>query len=281
MKKLAALSIGMILSATASFAGCAGVEDACEIPEGTYHAEGPTGTPKGALMFLHGWGSSGSGSMKMRGMVNGFLDAGYAVIAPDGTPREGRSGRGWIFHPYWDEERSEHEFLAAVRDDAAERFGFDPKMVMLSGFSIGGSMAAYVACLNPTHFSAYAPIGGNLWRPHPEACEGPVRMLHTHGWSDGVVPIEGRLLRGEGLTNPDSLIQGDSFHAMELFRVANDCANHKPDRFDIGETYWRRAWERCADGSALEFALHRGGHSVPKGWAAMALEWFEGQMLSN
>ena len=262
-------------------ATCGTSEDACEIENGSYHAVVPAGTPKGALMFLHGWGSSGKGSLRMKGMVNGFTEAGYVVITPNGTPREGRSGRGWAFHPNWRGGRDEQQFLVDVRDDAADRFGFDRDMVLLSGFSIGGSQAAYVACERPDAFAAYAPIGGNLWRPHPEACAGPVKMLHTHGWSDGVVPIEGRLLRGQGLTNPDALIQGDSFHAMELFRVANKCVNHKPDRFDIGETYWRRGWDRCVDGSALEFALHKGGHAVPRGWAAMALSWFEGHMLSN
>lgn len=281
MKTLATLTASCAFAAQMAFAGCGSSDDACEIDTGSYHAAIPENTPKGALMFLHGWGSSGAGSMRLSGMVRTFTQAGYVVITPDGMPRRGRSGHSWSFHPDWEPERDEHAFLAAVRDDAADRFGFDAKAVLLSGFSIGGSMTAYVACFSPDLFAAYAPVGGNLWRPHPDHCTAPVKMLHTHGWRDGVVPIEGRLLRGEGLTNPDALIQGDAFRAMELFRVANECVNHKPDRFDISEQFWRRAWDRCAQGSALEFALHTGGHSVPKGWAEMALEWFETQMLSN
>ena len=125
------------------------------------------------------------------------------------------------------------------------------------------------------------PVAGGMWRPHPVECEAPVRLLHTHGWTDGTVPLEGRVLRGGSLQDPEKVVQGDVFATMELWRLTNGCVNHKPDRFDIGDRYWRRAWDRCAPGSALEFMMHAGGHAVPRGWAPLALEWFEAQLVSN
>ncbi|MFK7877538.1 MAG: PHB depolymerase family esterase [Paracoccaceae bacterium] len=269
------LAVTLSICGTSSLAGCGADPDPCTIPSGSYHAVPAEGAAIGALMFLHGWGSSGLGSLRMTGMVQTFTQAGYVVITPNGTPREGRTGRGWSFHPDRPAPRDENVFLQTVRDDAAARFGFDADAVLLSGFSIGGSMASYVACHTPAAFAAYAPVGGGLWRPHPDSCAGPVKLLHTHGWKDGTVPLEGRVLRGGSFQDPDALIQGDVFATFERWRVANECINHKPDRFAFSDTYWRRAWDNCAPGSALEFAMHAGGHSVPKGWAAMALEWFE------
>ncbi len=281
MKHWIAALVACGFSATGADAGCGASEEACQIETGSYHAEVPETGPVGAIVFLHGWGSSGQGSLRIRGMVETFLEKGYVVIAPDGTPREGRSGRRWSFHPDWPPARDEYAFLAAVKSDAAERFSFNPDRVLLSGFSIGGSMTSYVACNAPDLFAAYAPIGGGMWRPHPAECTSPVKLFHTHGWSDGTVPLEGRVLRGGTLADPDALIQGDAFATMETWRETNLCVNHKPDRFDIGERYWRRAWDRCAEGSSLEFAMHPGGHAIPRGWAPMALEWFEAQTLSN
>jgi len=279
MRALIAATALFLMSALGAQA-CGAVDDACEIENGTYYVVLPDDAPIGALMFLHGWGSSGAGSLKMTGMVRTFTEAGYVVIAPNGVPREGRSGRSWAFHPSFPAVRDEPAFLNDVKLDAAERFNFDPGNVILSGFSIGGTTASYAACARPDDFAAYAPIGGNLWRPHPESCAGPVRMFHTHGWSDGTVPLEGRVLRGGSLSEENALIQGDIFAALEIWRRANQCLNHKPDSFDIGEQYWRRAWD-CTPGSALEFAMHRGGHSIPKGWAEMALAWFEGLQTSE
>ncbi|MEM9317494.1 MAG: PHB depolymerase family esterase [Pseudomonadota bacterium] len=257
------------------------VEAACELENGTYHIELPE-TPEGApaLMFLHGWGSSGQGSLSMRGMVETALARGYAVIAPDGVPREGRSGLTWNFHPLREHSRDEPAFLASVRDDAAARFGIDPSAVVLAGFSIGGSMTAYAACAAPGDFAAYAPLSGNVWRPHPTRCEGPVRMLHVHGWTDGTVPLEGRILGGAGggidANEPGVFAQGDVFQALELWRLTNAC-QHNARNFAQTETYWIRSWSDCSPGAELTFALFHGGHGIPPGWADLVLDWVEGR----
>lgn len=77
--------------------------------------------------------------------------------------------------------------------DAAARPGIDPERVLLSSFSIGGSLTWYLACQDPTVAAACAPVAGAFWRPHPTAadCAGPVRMPHTHGWQDAVVALKG------------------------------------------------------------------------------------------
>ncbi|MBM7066139.1 PHB depolymerase family esterase [Actibacterium sp. 188UL27-1] len=270
----------MALSVAASMAqaGCADQEEACEIDGGTYHITLPDGagdqTP--AIMFIHGWGSSGQGVLRNTGMVNAAKAKGYAIIAPDGMPREGRDGRSWSFHPQLPNQREEVPFLTAVRDDAITKHSIDPDRMILAGFSIGGSMTSYLACAAPDSFTAYAPVGGGFWRPHPEGCAGPVKLLHTHGWTDGTVPLEGRVLRGDNLQDPAALAQGDIFHTMLLWRRVNGCENLRATEFDMGEDFWRRRWTKCSDDTALELALFPGGHRVPNGWATMAIDWFEG-----
>lgn len=250
-------------------------DTACSVDGRDYYIALPDTPPEGAVVYLHGWGGSGAGALRVSRMVDGYLDRGFAVIAPDGVPRAGRSGRSWRFHPSTGQQMQDVAFLTAVRDDAVARFGLDPDKMILGGFSIGGSMVAYTACLAPDSFAAYAPLGGNFWRPHPESCAGPVKMLHTHGWTDGTVPLEGRVVNRVPITDPNARAQGDIFAALQIWRETNACVHLRADRFDTEGPFLRRAWDRCAPDSALELAIFPGGHVVPEGWSALVMDWFE------
>ncbi|MEO1307929.1 MAG: PHB depolymerase family esterase [Pseudomonadota bacterium] len=228
-----------------------------------------------AILFVHGFGSSGEGVLRNSGLVNAVLGRGYALIAPNGLVRPGREQRSWSFHPQLAQQRDEVAFLTAVRDDAARRYGIDGNRTILAGFSIGGSMTSYLACAQPDAFPAYAPVGGGFWRPHPEGCAGPVNLLHTHGWTDGTVPLEGRVLRGSSLDDPGALAQGDIFHTMLLWREVNGCQNLKADEFAMSERFWQRWWTNCTEGKALQLALFPSGHRMPNGWTDMTVDWFE------
>jgi polyhydroxybutyrate depolymerase len=265
--------IGLMLACatTGASAGCGGAPDSCKLPRGAYHAELPARVTVAApaVVFLHGWGASGEGALRDRATVEALIARGYAVIAPDGTPREGRDGYGWRFRPGDVAGRNEPAFLRTVADDAARRFGLDRKRMILAGFSVGGSMVSYAACADSLAFAAYAPVAGSFWRPHPESCAGPVRLLHTHGWTDGTVPLEGRRIGADGPT------QGDVFAALAIWRRTNRCASSAPDKFRTDSRFMLRSWTRCAPSSGLDFALHGGGHIVPPGWANLAIDWFE------
>ncbi|MGB3407739.1 MAG: PHB depolymerase family esterase [Jannaschia sp.] len=246
---------------------------ACEVPMGTYRVALPAGdtTDAPAVLFLHGAGGTGRGTLGMTGTVDAITERGYAVIAPDGLPwQPGRTGGIWSFLPLDQREkrRDEAAFFAEVVADAAARFDIDAGRVMLAGFSAGAFMVYYLACDTPDAFPAYAPVSGGFWRPHPESCAGPVKLLHTHGFRDTTVPLEGRPLRS------GQWLQGDIFEGLGIWRTANGCTWPDPDGFDTTGQFERRHWD-CMPGSALEFALFPGGHGVPEGWADMALDWFE------
>ncbi|MEM8592494.1 MAG: PHB depolymerase family esterase [Pseudomonadota bacterium] len=278
--KIVALSAALAAFCAFGASACS-TTMACSVDEGEYFMAMPKdATPDErhpAVVYLHGFGGSGSGVFRNTGMTSSFTDRGYVLAAPMGLLRNGRA-RGWFFHPDRNGDRDEIAFLTAVRDDLVANHNVDPNRIILTGFSIGGSMTAYFACASPETFAAYTPLGGNFWRPHPEACEGPVRMFHTHGWRDGTVPLEGRYIRGQGLDpdDPNAFVQGDIFQAMQIWREANGCVNLKADSFATTGDYMRRAWDRCTPGSALELAIFPGGHVIPQGWADLTLDWFEG-----
>jgi polyhydroxybutyrate depolymerase len=265
-----AVAAAVAVYAAAARADCNGATGACQLPNGTYHIVLPKGAkgPVPAIMLVHGYGGEGLGTIRNKGMVNLMLGRGYAVIAPDGQPRDNGDGRTWDFHPDRPATRDEVAFLIAVADDAAARYSLDRDGMLLAGFSIGGSMTSYVACQRPEAFAAYAPVAGSFWRPHPTDCAGPVRLLHTHGKADRTVPLEGREIM------PD-FVQGNVFEAMEIWSITNGCAVATSQRTETLGIYSVQHWTGCQPGTDLQFAQHSGGHSIPKGWASMAVDWFE------
>ena len=260
----------LLLLACPAHAGCADESDVCETDLGSYHIRLPDGAEgAGAVLFLHGYGSHGGNTIGNDRIVAPALTRGYAVIAPNGIPTAEGRPNGWGFFPGRG-QRDETAFLTGVADDAAHRFGLDRGRMMLAGFSSGGFMVTYLACGAPESFAAYAPVAGGFWRPHPDACAGPVNLLHSHGWMDGTVPLEGRPLGG------GRYMQGDIFKGLEIFRMANGCAAMRPDASSNEGPFWRRSWSACGDGAALDFLLFPGGHTVPGWWSDTALDWFEG-----
>lgn len=261
----------LALVGIARAADCGPPERPCDVPLGQYNVAAPPwhpgDLPRPVVVHFHGAGSSGAEVMRDAALVDPILGRGYVVIAPTGLTRPGRTGGSWSFgnRPPL---RDELAFVQQVLDDAVPRFHLDRERVLLTGFSVGGSLVWYLACQAPDQFAAYAPVAGGFWVPQPSSCAGPVKLLHTHGWSDQTVPLEGRPLR-------PGLAQGDIFAGLALWRSVNGCVGERPDRFDTGGSFWRRTWSECTPGTTLELALHQGGHEVPVGWPTLALDWFE------
>ncbi len=270
------VAFGVLVSASAlaqeAMPDCGGVDAPCTVPLGEFYIAAPqepadeTASP--IVIYLHGGGSSGASLMRNRGIVDAMTARGYVVIAPNGAIPEGRDRPSWSFGSFRPPTRDEAAFMGELIGYAANAYGGDPDRVLLTGFSIGGSMVWRLACDAPEMFAAFAPIAGGFWRPFPEDCAGPVKLLHTHGWTDQTVPLEGRPLRPE-------IEQGDIWEGMQTWRRENGCAKLRADEFEFVGDFWHRIWTSCDEGTALEFVLHPGGHSIPPGWTAMTLDWFE------
>ncbi|MEX2519461.1 MAG: polyhydroxybutyrate depolymerase [Paracoccaceae bacterium] len=268
---LLAFSLLLMATIVARAQSCGGPDEPCHAGGGDYHVAAPVDPlPRRAVIFLHGYGGTGEGIIRNRNFIEAIAARGYAVIAPQGSPMQaGGKGGSWNSFGRAD-RRDDIAFIAAVADDAAKRFGLDRGTMLLAGFSGGGMMTWRAACDAPGAFAAYAPIAGLLWRPLPERCAGPFAMLHTHGWSDQVVPLEGRSVASGRFT------QGDLFKGLKLLRATLGCARDDPDGYGEKDGYLIRRWDDCAAGAALEMALHPGGHMIPPRWSALALDWFEG-----
>lgn len=263
-------------SPTHAEALCGQAEDAhCLVADGSYRIALPAeGAATKALVWLHGWGGSADAVMRNKGMRARLSARGYALIAPDGRVTSTRTAnKNWAVHDGRAYERNDISFLRSVIGDAVGRYGLDPSTVLLGGFSRGGSMVWDVACLAPETARAYAPVAGAFWDPMPPACEGGTDLFHTHGWMDRTVPLEGRPLRNGVMT------QGDVFQSLFILRAANGCTNRQPDQAELQDEgpFWLRSWQDCTAGR-IDFLLHKGGHSIPKGWLNRTLDWFEARL---
>lgn len=257
---------GLILGPGASAADCA-PEAPCEVAGGSYVAVGPDGPPGGAMLFLHGYGGSGEAELRNAALWREVTDRGYVVIAPTAEPM--RPGTPTKWNSDLDPARRDDiAYIAAVMADAGARFGFEPAGALAAGFSEGGMMIWRLACDAPERFAAFAPVSGVMWRPMPTSCAAPVRLLHSHGWSDTVVPLEGRMILSD-------LIQGDVFESLGLLRAASACPDAAPNVYEMCGEFQIRRWTDCVPAADIVFALHPGGHGIPQGWAGMVLDWLE------
>lgn len=265
--RFAILLVAVFLAVPAVADGCGA--EGCQVDLGSYRLALPDDgdRPVPAVLFLHGWGQSATGMLRNQAMVRTLGDRGYALIAPLGLPRREGGNTDWGVRDEGQHPRDDIAFLSQVLDDAATR-GIDRDMVLLAGFSRGGSMVWDVACAAPDTARGYAAISGAFWHPMPESCAGPVDLAHVHGWGDQVVPLEGRSVANGRLT------QGDVFAGLDIMRGANGCATSQPDEKTIEDDRWIRRWTTCENGS-LALTLHPGGHGIPPGWLTRTLDWFE------
>ncbi|MEM7057497.1 MAG: prolyl oligopeptidase family serine peptidase [Pseudomonadota bacterium] len=250
---------------------CGDAGDACRIDGGSYHIALPAGwdgqSSFPAIVFFHGHRSSGKAVLN-GGVRSVFTNAGYAVIAPNGPRRDGENYRFWPAREMQNPPRDNIAFTSAVLEDVAKKFDLERDRILVGGFSAGGSMAWRIACAKGPLFAGYVSVAGALRRPTPaEECPGgPVRLLHIHGFGDKQVPLEGRQIR--------DWHQGDVFESLSLLRATNGCRSDPQHIADV-DKYSCRLWTSCNSGRDIQFCMHSGGHGLPKGWAEMALQWFE------
>ncbi|MEM1344123.1 MAG: PHB depolymerase family esterase [Pseudomonadota bacterium] len=273
--RLIATCLALVTALMGSLASaCGTAAEVCEVEGGSYRLVLPKTIPQtgvAAVFYLHGWGASAKGALANQTRIGAVVARGMALIVPEGIPRQGRTQRDWAVRDNRPHPRDDLAFFEAILRDAADR-GVDRERVLLSGFSRGGSMVWAVACEAPGLFRAYAPLAGAFWDPLPGRCRGAVDLHHTHGWSDGVVPLEGRSFRA------GEIVQGDVFASLFILRNTLGCdARHPPIKERVGEGLWIRRWTDCRRGR-LDLVLHPGGHTAPEGWMVRVLDWFEARL---
>ena len=244
--------------------------DACPKPGGCVAASGsyrivlpPQAArerPIGAIMYFHGYQGSAEETIADPGLLAVARRLGVALIAPDGA------GHSWSYPGSPARYRDEFAFVGQVLDDVVARFPVDPRRVLASGFSQGGSMVWYLACRMPQRFSAFAPIAGAFWEPLPERCEGPrPPLIHVHGTSDKTVPLAGRVLRSGAR-------QGDVFTSFAILAPGGCTAAWAETARSASkaEGLACRTATGCTGEARLELCLHAGGHVADAAWVERA-----------
>lgn len=235
-------------------------EQGCQVEGGHYRLilpdSAPPGAPRAALMFFHGWQGSAEETAADPGLRALATRLGIALIAPDGM------GRTWSYPGSPGRHRDEFAFVDRVLDDVAARFPVDPRRIMASGFSQGGSMVWYLACRMPERFRAFAPVAGAFWEPLPASCTGPrPALIHTHGTADGTVPLAGRALRS-------GFRQGDVFRSLGILDPRARAVTVAD--FAIVPDALACLRLSAAGTTTLELCLHPGGHVVDPAWIERA-----------
>jgi polyhydroxybutyrate depolymerase len=249
---LLALAAG--LAAPAAADGCGGPERPCEIAGGRYYLAVPEHrgeTPMPALVFLHGYQSSGAEWLADAAFVRGWTEAGFALVLPDGIDRTWRH----IGSPA--SGRDDLAFLDEVVADLRARLPVGA--VWVGGFSQGGSMVWDLACHRPGAWAGFLPVAGAFWQPLPERCAGPVTLRHVHGMGDEVVPMAGRAIRRV-------FRQGDVLAGWAVLTAAAGPPAGPDSALTQGDQTCRR--RTTTAGARLELCLHPGGHLMPVGWIA-------------
>ncbi|MEL6203963.1 MAG: PHB depolymerase family esterase [Pseudomonadota bacterium] len=260
--------VATIAAALPLSVGACGTSDAlCAIEGGTYRAALPEASEAAPfVVFLHGYGASSGTPMGRETLLVPFLARGIAVIAPEGLRWNGDGGRDWGVNDGHDWPRDDKAFIAAVAQDAAERFGLDPSQMLIAGYSRGGSMAWDFACARPDLAHALAAQSGAFWEPMADTCEAPVPVFHSHGMADRMVPFEGRSLTWDG----ESFTQGNVMKAIDVWREVNGCRG--PSQFEDEVGHWTKRWE-CSK-APITLSLGPWGHNRQPDWADRTAAWF-------
>ena len=246
------LAIFSVISLFAAPTLACGPDTDCMVDDRTYRIRMPEGhdgnTKVGAIVYAHGYRGTSEGVMRNASLGDLASELGVALIAAKtlgddwsipGVPSDNKN-----------ETIDELVYFDRVIEDAATRFPIDRKRLMATGFSAGGMMVWNLICHRSEAFAAFVPIAGTFWAPEPETCTSPpTSVIHIHGDTDPVVPLEGRPIADTA--------QGNVFHVLEMYRRYGGYS------VPSGEEVEGLRCENSAnaDGHLLNFCLFSGGHS--------------------
>ena len=247
------LLVVALAAATGGQVAACGADSDCSVAGGSYRIALPEtggGEASGAIIFLHGYGGSPEDIMRFAALGDAAGRLGVALVAPRGEDKS------WNLPGAFSGGRDDIAFIDSVARDAVSRFRVDPNRILVSGFSVGGSMVWYVACAEGRRYAGYAPIAGAFWEPYVDGCRLPLPTIrHVHGTADETVPLEGRKLR--------VATHGNLFRSFELLRRFSQCTGGLAGADVEGDLTCEH--QTCG-GNEQELCLHAGGHSVRAEW---------------
>lgn len=236
-----------------------GSDTPCEIEQGEYYISLPDkadiAEQVGAIIYVHGWKGKADKAIQNKALRNLANELGVALIVPQGI------GGSWSYPGSPSQSRDEFGFFKDLLADVKQRFPIDESKILLSGFSMGGSMVWNLACFQGEDYAGFAPIAGAFWDPIPQACPSPLtNFYHTHGMEDKTVPMVGRPIGTQWH-------QSDVFDSLDVWKRQAGLYNQTPEAISRDELACD-VWSN--HGQKLELCLHNGGHSMKAKWIRRA-----------
>lgn len=258
----AALVLAFAMVAHINPAAACGPETDCKVEGGTYRLQLPDGwdgsSPLGVVIHMHGWQNSAAGAMRNQSLRRAISELGYALVVPNGRRKT------WSYPRSPSQHRDEFAFFDALLADLPNRFPVNEDRRIATGFSMGGSMAWYLACYRGEAFAGVVPIAGAFWDPQPETCPSPVpNIVHVHGTADRTVPMTGRPI---GANHH----QGDVRNSLKLWTDKGQCTRSPTKEIVDGRLTCARRTD--CDGRLISLCLHDGAHSYRTEWVVRGIE---------
>jgi polyhydroxybutyrate depolymerase len=186
----------------------------------------------------------------------------FAVVYPEGINRVWDDARppmmrlGYVVPP-----GDDVPFLVSIVRRLVNEGIADPSRVYVAGLSMGGFMAARMACERGDLFAALAMMAATVPEEYKKTCapRRPLPAMLIHGTFDPIIPYFGMPMGGAGILSAVDTAQ--LFADLSGCMAYTDSARPSLDRSGRVEI---RRWSICRDNaSVLLYKIPGGGHLPP------------------
>ena len=227
-----------------------------ELTDRSYDVQVPASydnqSPIPLVFDIHGLG----GSKQQQGSASGFAELaeqeGFAVVRPQGSGilaswNGGDSCCGYAL----DNDVDDVGLMIEIAKDVQEMLCIDPRRIYATGHSNGAALTHRLACEAADTFAAVAPVSFPInFNPFTKCAPyRAVGVMHSHGDSDGLVPMGGNFM---AQPTPSS---------FAYWASVGDCVGDPTVTFEQGNSRCE-TYSSCDDGVSVSLCTVSGGHQL-------------------
>jgi polyhydroxybutyrate depolymerase len=232
------------------------------------------------VLVLHGQGASAEYTLVETRFGDLARHAGFLAVFPEALPVDPVKLPAFLQNPLrWNTgsmsgrfagpKTDDTGFLAALLDELAERFPFDPQRVFCTGFSNGAAMTFRLAAELSERLAAVAPVSALCPVAAPRLAR-PMPTLFIIGAEDPVLPLDGGPVRTPWR---EQVVRPPVRDTLTRWATALGC-DPSPRLLQDDDTMYRERYDAEAAGAALEVVFVKElGHHWPGGKGQWQPEW--------